>query len=184
MSSSAASGPRSVSRSSQSSGSLEDMREVAEQVAAVVREVPGMEEVKVEQTTGLPTLTIDIDREAIARLGVNAQDVLAVIETIGGTQVGTVVEGQRRYSLQVRFDAAVRENLEALAAPAHRSTGDWRWHGTLGSPRAGRRNRHRDRTSPDQPREDPAEDHGRAQRPGTRPRFGRCRRHRSVWRRR
>jgi len=95
-------------------GSLEDMREVAEQVAAVVREVPGMEEVKVEQTTGLPTLTIDIDREAIARLGVNAQDVLAVIETIGGTQVGTVVEGQRRYSLQVRFDAAVRESLEAL----------------------------------------------------------------------
>jgi cobalt-zinc-cadmium resistance protein CzcA len=73
-----------------------------------------MEEVKVEQTTGLPTLTLDIDREAIARLGVNAQDVLAVIETIGGTQVGTVVEGQRRYSLQVRFDAAVRESLEAL----------------------------------------------------------------------
>ena len=96
------------------SGSLEDMREVAEQVAAVVREVPGMEEVKVEQTTGLPTMTIDIDREAIARLGVNAQDVLAVIETIGGTQVGTVVEGQRRFSLQVRFDAAVRESLEAL----------------------------------------------------------------------
>jgi cobalt-zinc-cadmium resistance protein CzcA len=96
------------------SGSLDDMREVAEQVAAVVRDVPGMEEVKVEQTTGLPTLTIDIDREAIARLGVNAQDVLAVIETIGGTQVGTVVEGQRRYSLQVRFDATVRESLEAL----------------------------------------------------------------------
>lgn len=96
------------------SGSLEQMREVAEQVAESVRKVPGMEEVKVEQTTGLPTLTIDIDRQAIARLGVNAQDVLAVIETIGGTQVGTVVEGQQRYGLQVRFDAAVRENLEAL----------------------------------------------------------------------
>ncbi|MFT5050940.1 MAG: cobalt-zinc-cadmium resistance protein CzcA, partial [Chlamydiales bacterium] len=96
------------------SGSLEQMRDVAEEVAAAVREVPGMEEVKVEQTTGLPTLTIDIDREAIARLGVNAQDVLDVIETIGGTQVGTVVEGQRRYDLQVRFNAAVRGSLEAL----------------------------------------------------------------------
>ena len=96
------------------SGDLDKMKEVAEQVAAVVRKVPGMEEVKVEQTTGLPTLTIDIDREAIARLGVNAQDVLDVIETIGGTQVGTVIEGQRRYSLQVRFDPAVRESLEAL----------------------------------------------------------------------
>lgn len=96
------------------SGTLEEMREVAEEVAAVVRKVPGMEEVKVEQTTGLPTLTLDIDRKAIARLGVNAQDVLAVIETIGGTQVGTVVEDQRRYGLQVRFDSAVRESLEAL----------------------------------------------------------------------
>jgi heavy metal efflux system protein len=96
------------------SGSLEDMREVAEKVANTVREVPGMAEVKVEQTTGLPTLTLDIDREAISRLGLNAQDVLAVIETIGGTQVGTVVEGQRRYSLQVRFESSVRENLEAL----------------------------------------------------------------------
>ena len=96
------------------SGSLEQMKEVAEQVAAVVRDVPGMDEVKVEQTTGLPTLTLDIDREAISRLGVNAQDVLAVIETIGGTVVGTVVEGQRRYALQVRFDAAIRESLDAL----------------------------------------------------------------------
>ena len=96
------------------SGSLKQMREVAEQVAATVRKVPGMAEVKVEQTTGLPTLTIAIDREAIARLGVNAQDVLAVIETIGGTQVGTVVEGQRRFSLQVRFGEDVRANLESL----------------------------------------------------------------------
>ncbi|MCA9003238.1 MAG: efflux RND transporter permease subunit, partial [Planctomycetes bacterium] len=95
-------------------GSLEDMRTVAEQVAAVVRQVPGMEEVKVEQTTGLPTLTIQVDREAIARLGVNAQDVLSVVEAIGGTRVGTVVEGQRRYALQVRFDEAVRSNLQAL----------------------------------------------------------------------
>ncbi|KAA3611882.1 MAG: AcrB/AcrD/AcrF family protein [Planctomycetota bacterium] len=97
-----------------SSGELAEMRAVAEEVAAVVRDVPGMEEVKVEQTTGLPTLTVEIDREAIARLGVNAQDVLGVIETIGGTQVGTVIEGQRRYSLQVRFEESARESLEAL----------------------------------------------------------------------
>lgn len=97
-----------------SSGSLEEMKDVAEQVAEVVRGVPGMEEVKVEQTTGLPTLTLDIDREAIARLGINAQDVLEVIETIGGTQVGTVIEGQRRYALQVRFKDDVRADLEVL----------------------------------------------------------------------
>lgn len=95
-------------------GTLEAMRDVAEQVADVVRVVPGMEEVKVEQTTGLPTITVDIDRQAIARLGINAQDVLAVVETIGGTSAGTIIEDQRRYTLQVRFDASVRKDLDAL----------------------------------------------------------------------
>ncbi|MBL4771944.1 MAG: efflux RND transporter permease subunit, partial [Planctomycetes bacterium] len=59
-----------------SSGSLEEMRRVAEEVADTVRKVRGMSEVKVEQTTGLPTLTIKVDRAAISRLGINAQDVL------------------------------------------------------------------------------------------------------------
>ncbi|MFT7668455.1 MAG: cobalt-zinc-cadmium resistance protein CzcA [Planctomycetota bacterium] len=96
------------------SGTLEEMREVAEEVAAVVGEVRGMEEVKVEQTVGLPSLTVDIDRTAIARLGINIQDVLTVIETIGGVQVGTIVKEQRRHALQVRFDESVRESLEAI----------------------------------------------------------------------
>ncbi len=93
---------------------LDEMRRVAEEVASVVRPVRGMAEVKVEQTLGLPTVTIDIDREAIARLGVNAQDVLAVVETIGGARLGTVVRGQRRFALQVRFDDSVRASLDAL----------------------------------------------------------------------
>ncbi len=97
-----------------SSGTLDEMREVAEGVAAVVREVPGMQEVKVEQITGLPTATIDVDRRAIARLGVNVSDVLDVVETIGGRSVGVVVEGQRRFDLQARFDPAVRGSVESL----------------------------------------------------------------------
>ena len=95
-------------------GSLDDMREVADQVAAIVQGVDGMEEVKAEQIIGLPTLTVDVDRQAIARLGVNAEDVLDVIETIGGRTVGTVIEGQRRFAVQVRFDPSVRADLEAL----------------------------------------------------------------------
>jgi cobalt-zinc-cadmium resistance protein CzcA len=97
-----------------SSGSLEEMRDVAEEVAAVVRGVPGMAEVKVEQTTGLPTVTLDVDREAIARLGINVEDVLDVIETVGGKQLGTVIEDQRRYALQARFTPGVRADLESL----------------------------------------------------------------------
>ena len=97
-----------------SSGSLDEMREVADEVADVVRKVPGMAEVKVEQTTGLPTLTLEVDREAIARLGINVEDVLDVIETIGGKQLGTVIEDQRRYALQARFSSDVRADLQSL----------------------------------------------------------------------
>jgi cobalt-zinc-cadmium resistance protein CzcA len=95
-------------------GTLEDMRDVAEKIAASVRKVDGMQEVKVEQTIGLPTLTVEVDRRAIARLGLNVEDVLAVVETIGGRQLGTVVDGQRRFALQARFGPRVRENLDAL----------------------------------------------------------------------
>lgn len=97
-----------------SGGTLEDMRRVADEVAAVVRAVPGMSEVKVEQTTGLPTLSIAIDRRAIARLGLNAEAVLSVIETIGGKPMGVVLDGQRRFVVQARFDSKVRDDLEAL----------------------------------------------------------------------
>jgi cobalt-zinc-cadmium resistance protein CzcA len=95
-------------------GTLDDMSRVAEEVAAIVGEVHGLEEVKAEQILGLPALTVDVDRQAIARLGLNADDVLDVIETIGGRVVGTVIEGQRRFAIQARFDPAVRADLEAL----------------------------------------------------------------------
>jgi cobalt-zinc-cadmium resistance protein CzcA len=95
-------------------GTLDDMRRVADEVAAVVGRVPGLAEVKTEQILGLPALTVDVDRRAIARLGLNADDVLDVVETIGGREVGTVIEGQRRFAIQARFDPAVRADLDAL----------------------------------------------------------------------
>jgi cobalt-zinc-cadmium resistance protein CzcA len=95
-------------------GTLDDMRRVADEVAAVVRDVEGMEEVKAEQILGLPTLTVDVDREAIARLGLNAEAVLDVVETVGGRPLGTVVEGQRRFGIQARFVPAIRADLDAL----------------------------------------------------------------------
>jgi len=94
--------------------SMEELRGVAEQVADVVAAVPGMSEVKVEQVSGLPNLRIRPNRAAMARLGINAEDVLEVVETIGGRQAGVVLEGQKRFPLQVRFRDDVRASLEAL----------------------------------------------------------------------
>jgi len=59
-------------------------------------------------------MRIRIDRDAIARYGINAENVLEVIESIGGKQVGTVLEGQKRFALQVRFGDTLRDGLDRI----------------------------------------------------------------------
>ncbi len=85
-----------------------------DEIAKVLGTVPGGADAKAEQTQGLPMLRIRLDREAIARHGLNVEDVLAVVEAIGGKRVGGVVEGQKRFDLQVRFDASVRADLDRV----------------------------------------------------------------------
>jgi len=60
-------------------------------------------------------MTARVDRRSIARHGINADDVLATIEALGGRQVGVVLEGERRFALQVRFAAEVRNDEAAIA---------------------------------------------------------------------
>lgn len=74
-----------------------------------------MEDVKVEQTTGLPVLTIQVDREKAGRFGINVSDVQEMIGTaIGGAEAGTVFEGDRRFDVVVRLADTVRGDVEAL----------------------------------------------------------------------
>ena len=93
---------------------LEQLRSTAEEIARVTRAVPGAAEVKVEQTAGLPFLRVRVRRDQIARYGMNASQVLNAIETIGGRTVGQVLEGQRRFPLQVRFQASDRDAVERI----------------------------------------------------------------------
>tara|TARA_R110002073_G_scaffold57246_2_gene145656 strand:- start:8122 stop:11271 length:3150 start_codon:yes stop_codon:yes gene_type:complete len=90
------------------------LKKKADEVAQVLRGLKGAADVKAEQTTGLPMMRIRINREEIARHGINASDVLDVIETVGGKEVGVVLEGQKRFALQVRFSDDVRANLERI----------------------------------------------------------------------
>ena len=94
---------------------LETMKASADQAVRLLRQVPGAADVKAEQVIGLPTVRVRIDRDAIARYGMNAEDVLEVVATLGGQQVGTILEGQQRYALQVRFDRSTREDLQNIA---------------------------------------------------------------------
>lgn len=94
---------------------LNVMLREGEKIASAFREVPGAADVKVEQVTGLPILTIDIDRTAIARYGLNITDVQEVVEAaVGGTTVGQVTEGDRRFDLVVRMPEEVRRDVEVL----------------------------------------------------------------------
>jgi cobalt-zinc-cadmium resistance protein CzcA len=92
------------------------MQAEAEEIAAVLGSIPGAADVKVEQVSGLPVLTIAIDRSAIARYGLNVADVHTVVETaVGGSTVGQVFEGDRRFDLVVRLPDEIRRDIHALA---------------------------------------------------------------------
>ncbi len=94
---------------------LEVMLEQGQKIAAILQDVRGSADIKVEQVTGLPILTVDLDRLAIARYGLNIADVQEVVEAaVGGTSVGQVFEGDRRFDLVVRLPEEVRRDVEAL----------------------------------------------------------------------
>jgi len=91
------------------------MLAAANQVAGVLRGVPGAEDVRVEQATGLPFLEIAVDKAEIARRGLSLAAVQEVIGTaIGGREAGFVFEGDRRFPIVVRVPEAVRSDTEAL----------------------------------------------------------------------
>ena len=94
---------------------LDEMLRQAGKVAAVFRATPGAADVKVEQVTGLPVLTIDIDRAAIARHGLSVTDVQTIVETaVGGKEAGQVFEGDKRFEIVVRLPETIRRDVEAL----------------------------------------------------------------------
>lgn len=94
---------------------LETMRGYAGRIASLMAKVKGAADIKVEQVTGLPVLTIAVDRDAIARYGLNVSDVQDVVETaLGGKTAGEVIEGDRRFELVVRLPDDIRKNLDML----------------------------------------------------------------------
>ena len=94
---------------------LEQLVTKANEVAAVIRKVPGGADVAVEQVAGQPILKVAVRQDEIARYGISAKEVLDVIESVGGKAVGQIVEGQFRFPIVVRLPEALRTGPEALA---------------------------------------------------------------------
>ena len=94
---------------------LDQMLEVGEKISSVLESIPGASDVKVEQITGLPMLTIKIKRDVLAKYGLNASDVQDVVEiAMSGKAAGAVFEGDKRFDLVVRLPETARNDLEAL----------------------------------------------------------------------
>lgn len=86
-----------------------------QEVANALRQVKGASDINVEQVTGLPILTININRKEISRLGINVYDVQQAIATAaGGKTAGYVFEGDKRFELAVRLPEPLRQDIEAL----------------------------------------------------------------------
>ena len=91
------------------------LNDTADKVSTVLGKITGAAEVKIEQTSGLPMLTVNIDRDKTARYGLNVADVQDVVATaIGGKEAGTLFQGDRRFDIVVRLPEELRSDLEAF----------------------------------------------------------------------
>ncbi|MFM8878893.1 MAG: efflux RND transporter permease subunit, partial [Verrucomicrobiota bacterium] len=95
--------------------SLQELQRKAFEIERVVRAVPGAVGVAASRVQGKPYVEIEIDRPQAARFGLNAREVLDVVESgIGGTVVGTAIEGRARLPIQVRLEASERDDIDRL----------------------------------------------------------------------
>lgn len=94
---------------------LDTLEQLAIESERILRKVPGAADLYAERTQGGLFLDIKIDREAVARYGINVGDVQEVIETaVGGQNLGVVIAGRERYPIRVRYEREWRDNVEAL----------------------------------------------------------------------
>ena len=95
---------------------LEQLKRIAGQISKVAQGIQGAQDMRIERVTGQQYLQIEIDRQAIARLGLNVADVNDLIETaIGGKAASEIFEGERRFAAVVRLPESFRNNVEAIS---------------------------------------------------------------------
>ena len=94
---------------------LDVMLEAAERVEKELKTISGGSDVKIEQATGLPVLSILPDRASLDRYGLNMSDVQEIVQVaMGGREAGKVFEGDRRFDIVVRLPEQLRTNIEVL----------------------------------------------------------------------
>jgi cobalt-zinc-cadmium resistance protein CzcA len=91
------------------------LQKLADQVASIVKDVPGTADVASERLAGQPQVQIAIDRAALSRVGMSVSDVQDVIETaLGGAVATRVLEGERTFDLVVKMNPGAVADVEAV----------------------------------------------------------------------
>ncbi|MBB1634367.1 efflux RND transporter permease subunit [Cupriavidus sp. UME77] len=94
---------------------LDKLRELAGEIARVAGGIQGSQDIRIERISGQQYLSIEIDRQAIARYGLNASDIHDIIEiAIGGKRATDIFEGERRFAAAVRLPEEFRDNVQAI----------------------------------------------------------------------
>ncbi|HQX50520.1 MAG TPA: CusA/CzcA family heavy metal efflux RND transporter [Planctomycetaceae bacterium] len=93
---------------------LESLAKLAKDVERTLRTIPGAVDVKADYQANLTTVTIIPDRVALARYGIEAQQVMDVVEALGGKSVGIIFEGRARFPIRVRIPDDWRSEIDRL----------------------------------------------------------------------
>ncbi len=93
---------------------LDTLRRKAAEVEKVLAKIPGAQDIKSPSAGRLPMLRVSVRRDQLARNGIKANDVLDEIAALGGTTVGTVFEGQKRFAVQVRLPESWRNDPDRI----------------------------------------------------------------------
>ena len=94
---------------------IDIMLETAKKIEATLKQIPGGSDVKIEQATGLPVLSILPNRAKLDRYGLNMADVQDIVQmAMGGREAGKLFEGDRRFDIVVRLPEHLRTNIEVL----------------------------------------------------------------------
>ncbi|EKS32151.1 cation efflux system protein CzcA [Afipia clevelandensis ATCC 49720] len=94
---------------------LNVLAQLGGQAQAVLQTIDGAADVKTEQVSGLPMLTVKLNRQTLSRYGTSVGDVQNLVEiAVGGKSAGLVFEGDRRFDLVVRLPEYLRSNVEAI----------------------------------------------------------------------
>jgi cobalt-zinc-cadmium resistance protein CzcA len=95
---------------------MEVLKEKSAAIEAVLRTIPGASDVQKDQVTGTPQLRITVDRQAIARYGINVEDVQEIIRTaVGGEKAGQIFEGVARFDILVRYAPESRRSADVIS---------------------------------------------------------------------